>query len=195
MPCSVVHERACHALTCASHTLRVFHLCIQVWAMKESEVADLVRQLLQADKVICEQQLGWNWLPPDDALFIPSAQQGPRTAANPTGTSAQGEQAGPSSEEDATAQAAEQELQEKLRDPRYSGALSLLVDEAGFLVESKTRNMLERLSKDEAGLIAAESIVRALGVTNGPGFNALMDALSADSSLDMRAKVRHMHGQ
>lgn len=39
--------------------------------MKEAEVAALVKQLLQADKVIHEQQLGWDWRPPDDAVFTP----------------------------------------------------------------------------------------------------------------------------
>lgn len=43
----------------------------EVWAMKEAEVAALVKQLLQADKVIHEQQLGWDWRPPDDAVFTP----------------------------------------------------------------------------------------------------------------------------
>jgi hypothetical protein len=44
--------------------------------------------------------------------------------------------------------------------------------------------------QDEAGLLAAESIVRALGVADGSGFDALMDALSADSNIEIRAKVR-----
>ncbi len=37
--------------------------------------------------------------------------------------------------------------------------------------------------------MAAESIVRALGITDGIGFDALMDALSADSNIEIRAKV------
>jgi hypothetical protein len=49
--------------------------------MKEAEVAATVKQLLQADKVIHEQQLGWPWLPPDDALFSPAAQQPSSPAA------------------------------------------------------------------------------------------------------------------
>ena len=53
----------------------------QVWAMKEAEVAALVRQLLQADKVIHEQQLGWAWQPPDDALFLPASHQAHLSAA------------------------------------------------------------------------------------------------------------------
>lgn len=56
----------------------------------------------------------------------------------------------------------------------------------------QVRNMLEKLaatSKEEAGLVAAESIVRALGVTDGAGFDALMEALSSDSNVELRAKV------
>ncbi|GFH24582.1 uncharacterized protein HaLaN_22401 [Haematococcus lacustris] len=48
--------------------------------------------------------------------------------------------------------------------------------------------MLDKLPKDEAGLLAAESIVRAVGVTDGTGFAALMDALSADSTIEGKAK-------
>lgn len=67
---------------------------------------------------------------------------------------------------------------QRLTAPNYYGALCLLVDEAGFLVESKTAALLAELPANEAKLVAAESIVRALGVTDGPSFDALMDALS-----------------
>lgn len=68
----------CSPTPCAAPSL-------QVWAMKEAEVATLVRQLLQADKVICEQQMGWSWHPPDDALFTPST--GPHAPAASKGGS------------------------------------------------------------------------------------------------------------
>ncbi|KAJ9522775.1 hypothetical protein QJQ45_019817 [Haematococcus lacustris] len=178
----------------------------EVWAMKEAEVAAKVRQLLQADKVIHEQQLGWAWAPPDDALFIPTPLAPPPAAAS-AATTQQGEGSGQGtpgsrgaqgeeqvgegeevSEEEVAARRAEKELQERLRSPAYLGALSLLADEAGFLVDSKVRAMLDKLPKDEAGLLAAESIVRAVGVTDGTGFTALMDALSADSTIEGKAK-------
>ncbi|KAJ9522954.1 hypothetical protein QJQ45_023754 [Haematococcus lacustris] len=178
----------------------------EVWAMKEAEVAAKVRQLLQADKVIHEQQLGWAWAPPDDALFVPTPLAPPPAAAS-AATTQQGEGSGQGtpgsrgaegeeqvgegeevSEEEVAARRAEKELQERLRSPAYLGALSLLADEAGFLVDSKVRAMLDKLPKDEAGLLAAESIVRAVGVTDGTGFAALMDALSADSTIEGKAK-------
>ncbi len=34
--------------------------------------------------------------------------------------------------------------------------------------------MLDKLSKDEAGLIKAESVLRALGIADGSSFEALM---------------------
>jgi hypothetical protein len=71
---------------------------------------------------------------------------------------------------------------QRLTAPHYYGALCLLVDEAGFLVESKTAALIAELPANEAKLVAADSIVRALGVTDGPGFDALMEALSADGS-------------
>jgi hypothetical protein len=42
-------------------------------------------------------------------------------------------------EEEAAARRGEAEVQERLRDQRYYGALSLLCDEAGFLVDAKVR--------------------------------------------------------
>lgn len=37
--------------------------------------------------------------------------------------------------------------------------------------------------------MAAESIVRALGVMDGISFDTLMDALRADSNIEVKAKV------
>ncbi|MEW5307357.1 MAG: hypothetical protein WDW36_009761 [Sanguina aurantia] len=178
----------------------------EVWAMKEAEVAALVRQLLQADKVIHEQQLGWDWRPPDDAVFTP-AHGGPTEAARSAAGKHSAAAAAVVLGEDADGNGIEaaavegelvpesgsSELSRRLRDPRHWGALGLLCDEAGFLVDAKARAMLARLaqdagSRDEAGMIKAESIVRSLGVTDGHAFDALLDALSADSHIEMRPK-------
>lgn len=154
----------------------------EVWSMNEAEVAGLVRQLMQADKIIHEQQLGWMWRPPDDSLFT-----SPHAEAAAAGASAHAREQEEGEDEDGQAAAAN-ELSERLNDVRYYGALSLLVDEGGFLIDLKARNMIERLPKEEQGLVRAEAIVRALGVTDTASFDALMDALSADSVIELRAK-------
>jgi hypothetical protein len=38
----------------------------EIWGMKESEVKDLLGKVLQADKIIHEQQLGLYWYPPSN---------------------------------------------------------------------------------------------------------------------------------
>merc|ERR1719284_661360 len=40
-----------------------------LWQMNEETVTDLMRKVLQADKIIHEQQLGLSWLPPSEHIF------------------------------------------------------------------------------------------------------------------------------
>jgi len=42
----------------------------EVWAMHEELVAAKVKRVLDADRVIHEQQLGWRWRPPSDDVFL-----------------------------------------------------------------------------------------------------------------------------
>ncbi len=83
-------------------------------------------------------------------------------------------------EEQAAEEAISQdEVTTRLQEPSYFGALQLLCDEAGFLVDSKAHKMLASLPKhQDEQLIHAESVVKALGVTDGASFDALMAALS-----------------
>jgi dynein regulatory complex protein 1 len=55
-----------------------------VWAMHEEEVKSLVDQLLKADKIIAEQQLGWQWKGPDmNALQMVLGRHGSNIQAAP----------------------------------------------------------------------------------------------------------------
>lgn len=89
-------------------------------------------------------------------------------------------------EEEDEAAISEGEVARKLQEPGYFGALQLLCDEAGFLLDSKAHKMLSSLPKHEEeglthsdqGLIQAGSVVKALGVTDGASFEALMAALT-----------------
>ena len=89
-------------------------------------------------------------------------------------------------EEEDEAAISQGEVARKLQEPGYFGALQLLCDEAGFLVDSKAHKMLsglpkhgeEGLTHSDQGLIQAGSVIRALGVTDGASFEALMAALT-----------------
>lgn len=64
----------------------------------------------------------------------------------------------------------------------------LLIDEAGFLMEVKTRKMVDSLPANEQGKVKLDTVLRALGITDGIAFDAMLDALSADSSVEARAR-------
>ena len=64
---------------------------------------------------------------------------------------------------------------------RFYGALNMLCEEAGFLVEPLAHQVVAALPAEEGGgLVQAEAIVRALGVSDDTTFDALMAALSTD---------------
>jgi hypothetical protein len=63
----------------------------ELWRMQQAEACDLVRQLLSADRVIHEQQLGWQWQPPEETLFVSphdAVQANPAATAAAAGTAA-----------------------------------------------------------------------------------------------------------
>lgn len=58
----------------------------QLWRMQQQEACSLVQQLLAADRVIHEQQLGWQWQPPDGSLL--ASPHDVQQANSPTATGA-----------------------------------------------------------------------------------------------------------
>lgn len=92
---------ACGVCACHSTSFPLHALCAQakfahfgkvdvakyneLWHMQQQEACDLVKQLLAADRVIHEQQMGWQWQPPEEALFVSPhdvMQANPVTAAS-----------------------------------------------------------------------------------------------------------------
>jgi len=67
----------------SQHTKDLSYFVAQIWQMKQEEVHAVAHKLLAADRVIHEQQLGWQWRGPDeDALLAgPHSPQATRTLA------------------------------------------------------------------------------------------------------------------
>lgn len=57
----------------------------------------------------------------------------------------------------------------------------MLCDEAGFLVDARAAKLVGALPATESGRVKADAVVRALGVTDGASFDALMAVLSTNS--------------
>ena len=127
----------------------------EVWNMNEETVSKLVDKVLQADKIIHEQQLGMRWMPPDDEFFESPKEE---VIVEEVDTE--------TTDEEALAK----QLDEKLEDPKYARTLDLLASESGFLNGNQT------------GQDKVRGILNALEISDGPGFDALMAILQKDET-------------
>jgi hypothetical protein len=66
--------------------------------------------------------------------------------------------------------------------------MSMITDEAGFLLESKLRKHIDEVPANSAGQVDVDSLLETLGVTDGLGFEALLEALDPASDIELRAK-------
>jgi len=141
------------------------HRYREVWSMNEITVTELMQKVLQADKIIHEQQLGLEWAPPSDEIF----QIRTDTGADLT------EDGGPSPKQLARAENKKTRL-----------ILQMLCDEAGFLVEGKVKKMLDKLPKEEHSLLKVESIIKALGIDTKEGMEQLVSHFVNEDSDELR---------
>jgi len=138
-----------------------------VWQMNEEIVTDLMRKVLQADKIIHEQQLGLNWFPPSEHIFQAGGDGGPPGASAAQSADAEGE-GGPIS-------------RGQMDNENIKRMLELLCNEAGFLVEGKIQKLLEPLPPDEQSLLKIDSILKVLGVEGAVDVEKLLSYFLADA--------------
>lgn len=134
----------------------------EVWAHKDQLVADLVRRVLEADKIIHEQQLGLGWRPPPEEIFVSPWEK----VATEVESGAKDEQ----NQAKVQAEAA-QALEDRVADPTFGPVLALLEAEAGYLVPVDTK-------KPMTAEVRLAKIFDALGVVNGETFDRMVDALT-----------------
>ena len=135
-----------------------------LWQMNEEAVTDLMRKVLQADKIIHEQQLGLSWLPPSEHIFHAGGDAAGRTGGT---TDADGE-SGPIS-------------RGQMDNENIKHMLEMLCNEAGFLVEGKIQKLLEPLPSDEQNLLKIDSILKVLGVEGAGDVEKLLSYFLADA--------------
>ena len=147
----------------------------QVWRMNESECRDLLRGVMECDKVISEQQLGKNWLSPDLSFLenegpivsekakkqSVSANQVLQEVLTTDSTISDGVAAPSKSRKPTTTLAPDEtevttdddaltsKLFRKISTETVKKILELLCDEGGFLVESRLHRILAPLDRFE----------------------------------------------
>lgn len=56
----------------------------KLWSLQQAEAVDLAQQVLDADRIIHQQQLGWQWQAPDDGVFVSPHEASAMAAAAAT---------------------------------------------------------------------------------------------------------------
>ena len=140
-----------------------------LWQMNEEIVTDLMRKVLQADKIIHEQQLGLSWLPPSEHIFHAGGEAGVGGTRTASGTSAD-------ADVDIGLVSRGQMDNENIKH-----MLEMLCNEGGFLVEGKIQKLLEPLPQDEQSLLKIDSILKALGVEGAADVEKLLSYFLADA--------------
>ncbi|RLN50254.1 hypothetical protein BBJ28_00003753 [Nothophytophthora sp. Chile5] len=171
----------------------------EVRQMHEEEAMRKIEKLLDADRIIHEQQLGLVWRPPAQSIrtFSQAASAGDATnpqkqldnaltssvTANENASSVRGTSMRENNGDEASGDQdyGDDESVQAYTPPvrKISGAklkymLKMLASEAGFLVNGSVQQALENLPDDEAELVKADMIMRTLGVDNEEDMERLM---------------------
>ena len=181
----------------------------EVWAMKEEEMGRKVKRTLDADRVLHEQHLGMVWHAPSEDVFKHPEQlaleqaRKKRAAAAEAARASAGEEAVSRHEDEAALDDDDDEeenpFEQRMADPAYGNYLATLVDVFFFLVDPKAQRAVdaanasvaegtgaseeERLTVDAAvARLKAESVLKAMGVTDAPSFDGLASALTVNGA-------------
>lgn len=73
---------------------------VQIWTMKQEQVQAVAKKLLQADRVIHEQQLGWQWHVKDEEAMFAGPHDKPEVAPAGRAAGAAQKQPGKGEEEE-----------------------------------------------------------------------------------------------
>ena len=178
----------------------------EVWAMKEEEIARKVKRALDADRILHEQHLGMVWHPPSEDVFKHPEQlaldetRRKRAAAAKAARASSGEQGGTvgmEEDEDVDVKEEDNPFEQRIANPAYENYLATLVDVFYFLVDPKTQRAVsaaeaavaegtgasdeERFTTAAAvSRLQAESVLKAMGVTDASSFDGLANALTVD---------------
>ncbi|RHY94758.1 hypothetical protein DYB37_006006 [Aphanomyces astaci] len=143
------------------------HKYDQVWAMHHQVAMDHVEKVLQADKIIHEQQLGLVWLG--------GASTSEDGTTNPASSSTDDGGGASSSTDGAETR--------KVSSTKLKCMLKLLASEAGFLVNANVLQAIDTMDEDEAELVRADSILRSLGVESEGDMERLLGFFFHDANV------------
>ncbi|PAA49317.1 hypothetical protein BOX15_Mlig033113g3, partial [Macrostomum lignano] len=160
-----------------------------IWLMNEEEAKKLAERLLDADRVLHEQQLGIPWTEPDCSFLDnvgPVVSASDRAKSVPVAQvvrdmlSREGGDA-PGLEQLGSVDEARSLAARELNPSIVRSVLELVCDEAGFLIEKKLKTLLAPLEKDERNLMQLDAVFSALGITSEDEIDKMLPYFLQDS--------------
>jgi len=124
----------------------------EVWAMNEQDVRGIITKVLEADRLIHEQQLGHEWLPPKEEQLLQEldtfSESGTTTGKSATNVS---DDAG-------------QSVSGKYSASKVKKVLDLVKEETQFLLDLKVREQMMTLPPEQRDVLQIDAILRYIGV-------------------------------
>ena len=157
----------------------------EVWGMHEDEAKDLIDQLLKADKILTEQQLGWVWKAPDmHSLTMNNKQHigGGDQSASATKTEGAGTGSGAGATDNSTIEGTAK-TGPMVSGSRIRSVLKILSQEAGFLgLQPQVQRSIDEIPDEKSSdLGSAEAMLRALGINSEEKVVLLMNYFFTDN--------------
>mmetsp|Transcript_56818 Transcript_56818/g.122861 ORF Transcript_56818/g.122861 Transcript_56818/m.122861 type:complete len:667 (+) Transcript_56818:105-2105(+) len=124
----------------------------EVWEMNEQEVRALIAKVLDADRLLHEQQLGHEWLPPKEEQLLQELDTFSESGTT-TGKS--------------TAIASEEvghDVSGKYSASKVKKVLDLIKEETQFLLDLKVREQMANLPPEQRDVLQIDAILRYIGV-------------------------------
>eukprot|EP00397_Hematodinium_sp_SG-2012_P021688 GEMP01022425.1.p1 GENE.GEMP01022425.1~~GEMP01022425.1.p1 ORF type:complete len:682 (+),score=169.67 GEMP01022425.1:38-2083(+) len=125
----------------------------EVWEMNENEVRVLINKVLDADRVVHEQQLGLAWVPPREDQLLMELETF-SDAGTTTGKST------------ALESQESKENSGKYPPTKVKKALDLVKEEAAFLLDLKVRDQMHDLPPEQKSVLSIDAILRYVGAEN-----------------------------
>jgi dynein regulatory complex protein 1 len=125
---------------------------LEVWNMNEAEVRALINKVLEADKLLHEQQLGHEWLPPKEDVLLQEldtlSESGTTTGKSTANISEEGLQS----------------VSGKYSASKVKKVLDLVKEETQFLLDLKVREQMMTLPPEQRDVLQIDAILRYICV-------------------------------
>ena len=140
----------------------------EIWTMNQNEVFALVDKIIQADRVIHEQQLGIPWSPPTDPIFRNADIKGGGSQANQNVSVVESHGQSKADIGDAQSHATGGDKTEEGKVPirKVKKVFNLLIDEMPYLIDSKVEQEWEGKSASYVFKAYVNALRKSLDIDN-----------------------------